>query len=73
MHLQFLTEKDWRLSLDFCKERNMDIDVHYKIADAQLVETFHQLGLKVNTWTVDDPAEFKRLQELGVDMVTTNK
>ena len=51
----------------------MDIDVHYKIADAQLVETFHQLGLKVNTWTVDDPAEFKRLQELGVDMVTTNK
>lgn len=73
MHLQFLTDNDWKLALDFCKERNMDIDVHYKIADTRLVETFHKLGLKVNTWTVDDPAEFKRLQELGVDMVTTNK
>ena len=62
-----------RLTFDFCKERKIDIDIISHQADAELVKTFHDMGLKVNTWTVDDPAEFKRLQEIGVDMITTNK
>ena len=73
IRLQYLTGGNWRDALDFCKERKIDIDIISHQADAELVKTFHDMGLKVNTWTVDDPAEFKRLQEIGVDMITTNK
>jgi glycerophosphoryl diester phosphodiesterase len=30
-------------------------------------------GYKINTWTVDDPAEMQRLNMLGVDAIITNK
>jgi glycerophosphoryl diester phosphodiesterase len=32
----------------------------------------HQRGRKVNTWTVNDPAEARRLRDLGVDMLITD-
>lgn len=30
-------------------------------------------GFKINTWTTDDPGEMKRLMDLGVDAIITNK
>lgn len=73
INLQYLTDGEWRNVVDFCKRLKVDIDIAHRHADAELVETFHAIGLKVNTWTVDDLVEFKRLQEIGVDMITTNK
>lgn len=32
----------------------------------------HRRGLKVNVWTVDEPAEMRRLIALGVDSIFTN-
>ncbi len=32
-----------------------------------------QRGYQINTWTVNDPGEAKRLRDLGVDAVITNK
>ena len=51
----------------------MDLDIHYEKADAELVKRFHEADLKVNVWTVDDPVAFKKMQEIGVDYITTNK
>lgn len=36
------------------------------------VAAAHALGLVVNTWTVDAPADIERMAELGVDGVVTN-
>jgi glycerophosphoryl diester phosphodiesterase len=39
----------------------------------EFVAWAHRKGYKINTWTVDDPDEMKRLIELGVDAIMTNK
>lgn len=42
------------------------------IVDAALVESAHEAGLAVYVFTVDDPAEMRRLLALGVDGLFTN-
>lgn len=49
------------------------VDLHYKIIDEEVVNAAKQENLKVIAWTVDDIAEAKRLKELGVEGITTNK
>jgi glycerophosphoryl diester phosphodiesterase len=38
-----------------------------------LIKQAHDAGRKVHTWTVDDPAQIKRLIDLGVDGFFTNE
>lgn len=40
--------------------------------DAPLIERCHELGLRVNTWTVDDPDRMRALARWGVDGIVTN-
>lgn len=42
------------------------------VREHKLVEKSHELGLKVNVWTVNTPKEIKRMGKLGVDAVITN-
>lgn len=42
------------------------------IVDAALVESAHEAGLAVYVFTVDEPAEMRRLLDLGVDGLFTN-
>ena len=42
------------------------------LVDAALVEAAHEAGLAVYVFTVDDPAEMRRLIGLGVDGLFTN-
>ena len=41
--------------------------------DVAAVEKLHAAGLKINIWTVDRVAEAKRLTDLGVDGIITNR
>jgi glycerophosphoryl diester phosphodiesterase len=44
----------------------------HKLCTEQSVKAWHTAGLPVNTWTVDDAAELRRLANIGVDGVFTN-
>lgn len=70
---------EWQPSIDDliakAKEIGADgLDLAYKgPLDRATVEQIKAAGLGVYAWTVDDPAEARRLIEAGVDGITTNK
>ena len=42
------------------------------LVDNAMVRRAHDAGLRVNVWTVDDPARMEALIEMGVDGICTN-
>jgi glycerophosphoryl diester phosphodiesterase len=50
----------------------LNLDQHFPI-DAAFVETVHEAGLKLYTWTVDDPNIARAEAKAGVDGITTNR
>jgi glycerophosphoryl diester phosphodiesterase len=42
------------------------------LVDAALADLLHGAGMELVVWTVDDPAEMRRLLELGADGLCTN-
>ncbi len=45
---------------------------HHSLCTEETLRKWHTAGLPVNAWTVDDPAELKRLAALGIDGVFSN-
>ena len=46
---------------------------HYSLVDEAYVRWAKSKNWMINVWTVDDPNEARRLTELGVDAIITNK
>ncbi len=45
---------------------------HVATVTAELIERAHELGLILNTWTIDDPDRIAELAGFGIDGVVTN-
>jgi glycerophosphoryl diester phosphodiesterase len=43
------------------------------IVTPRFIDTAHTAGLEVHVWTIDDPAEMRRLLDLGVDGIMTDR
>ena len=70
--LQFLVE-EWDDTLPAkLKEYRMDLDIYYKSMTAERVALLHEMGIEINVWTCDDPAEAEKLIGWGVDYITSN-
>ena len=50
----------------------MDIDIDYEKLTPKMIKKMHKHHLKVNVWTVDDIDVLRKLEELGVDYITSN-
>lgn len=44
-----------------------------EVVTPRFVEAAHNRGVRVDVWTIDDPAEMRRLLDLGADVVMTNR
>lgn len=49
------------------------VNLQSKLIDKKVMEQANKQGLEMLCWTVDDPAEAKRLTKLGVAGITTNR
>ena len=49
-----------------------DLHPFYRDVSARLVQSRHNLGQRVNVWTVDEPEDLRRMQSFGVDMIICN-
>ena len=51
------------------------IDYHFSVIDKNpdWVKLSHELGLKVNVWTVNKPEDIQRMIDLKVDYITTDE
>ena len=45
----------------------------YKVVTPRFVGAAHSRGVRVDVWTIDEPEEMRRLLNLGVDVVMTNR
>ena len=69
---QYLTGDNSDAMIAKLKAAGMDIDIHHPALTEERVAAMHAAGLKVNCWTVDDPARGEELASWGVDFITSN-
>ena len=46
---------------------------HYTHISAAVVRAFHELGIRVNPWTVNTPAQIRKMLRCGVDGIITDR
>lgn len=72
IELQFLGGKTWRNSYSWCDSLRIDADIAHDQLSREGIDSLHRAGLKVNCWTVDNLDRAAELQDMGVDIITTN-
>ncbi len=61
-----------RLLHELAAGRFGDVMLHHKLVDSEMAEAIRRLGRRLFAWTVDEPALFARIANLGVAGVATN-
>ncbi|MQA12026.1 MAG: hypothetical protein GEU98_26520 [Pseudonocardiaceae bacterium] len=48
------------------------INPQWTVTDRALVDRIHELGMRANVWTVNEPGSMRTMIELGVDGIITD-
>lgn len=67
---QFLTGQYWANHFDWCVQWQVNPSIQSGYFDIQTVKKFHDVGLEVAVWTVNDLANYNKYGEMGVFMMT---
>ena len=67
-----LAEEITDAHIDAMAAYKLDLDSHSLAMSEELVKRLHDRGIKINCWTVDDPAIAEKLAAWGVDYITSN-
>lgn len=70
--VQLLTTKLSEELINTLINDGVHLSVEHKLIDATVIDAFHNAGLKVNGWTVNNISDAERLVALGVDFITTD-
>ena len=71
--IAILTEEDPLKAIPVAKELNaVAINPYFKKLTLENVKTIQDEGLKVYTWTVNEPTDIATMEEFGVDGIITN-
>jgi glycerophosphoryl diester phosphodiesterase len=72
--LPFLRWRAGRAAVRLCREYGADlVTVHHGLVSRGVVDTVHDAGFEIWCWTVDDPAELRRVREAGVDGICSDR
>lgn len=72
IRIQTLSPGNVEQGIRLCKQYNFDVDLYYPDATEDVVKQYHNNGIKVNVWTVNDDAIRLELESFGVDYITTD-
>ncbi len=72
VELQFLTGQYWASHFDWCVQWKIDADIQAGYFDKSTVTRYHEEGLKVGVWTVDDNGAYRTYGNYGCDFITVN-
>lgn len=73
IELQLLVRLHTKEHLTWCKKWKIDADIHYASVTKKTIKKYHNNGLKVNVWTVNNDTIFNNLAKMGCDFITTDK
>ena len=58
--------------LERMRQYRFDVDIAYRDLNEEWIKKYHDAGMEINCWTVDDPDDAERLAAWGVDYITSN-
>jgi len=70
--MQYLSETKGDPVFDRCLEDKISISIRQSILTKKIVDTFHDAGLEVNTWTVNKKFDRNFVRLKGVDYITSD-
>ncbi len=70
--IQLLTEKITDEIIEGAIKYKIDLDVVFFVLDEEIVKKIKSHGIKLNTFTINDPEIAQKLIDMGVDFITTN-
>lgn len=72
IELQHLSWKYSRKNFKWCKQWNINADIHHSAINRRIIKKYHNAGLKINTWTINSHSAYKKYAQMGCDFITTD-